>query len=477
MADSFYWYDLETSGTEPKWDRIVQFAGQRTDMDLNPIGEPYCTYVELPDDVLPNPQASLVTGITPQQTQAQGISETQALKEIQRILGEPGTCTVGYNSLRFDDEFLRYCFYRNLLDPYAREWQQGNSRWDIIDLVRATGALRRDGIVWPEDEEGLPVYRLEVLTKANGLEHGSAHDALSDVRATIALARLIKEKQGKLFDYYFSIRNKKKIRAMLEPYGARVLVHVTGMYPRARYGVAPIASVARHPSNANSVVVADLAEDIEPLLTRSAEEIAEGLFTPGTENRAPLKEIRLNRCPFVAPLEVLTEENLDRLGLDLKLVKERARRLQQPGLQDKIARVYSQPPPGKNADPDAALYDGFLQDEDRSRCHYLHEELGGGRWRELDFKDERLARLARRMKARSYPALMDPEEVSGWRKFVSNKLLGDGDWLNLEAYEAHLNALVGEQMSNPDPAASERNLAVLSQLAAHAEDLRLRYQL
>ena len=191
MASSFYWYDLETSGTDPKWDRIVQFAGVRTDEALEVVGDEYCTYVHLPDDVLPSPQASLVTGITPQRTHAEGVSETQALVRINEIFSAPNTCVVGYNSLRFDDEFMRYGLYRNMLDPYAREFRQGNSRWDLIDLVRATGALRRDGIEWPEDEDGLPVYRLEVLTAANGIAHGHAHDAMSDVHATIGMARLL----------------------------------------------------------------------------------------------------------------------------------------------------------------------------------------------------------------------------------------------------------------------------------------------
>ncbi len=202
MAQSYYWYDLETSGTEPRWDRIVQFAGLRTDTDLNEVGDEYCTYVQLPDDVLPDPDAVLVTSITPQLAREQGVSEWQALTRVKEIFSVPETCVAGYNNLRFDDEFIRHGLYRTLMDPYAREWQNGNSRWDLIDLVRATGALRRGGIQWPADEEGLPVYRLEALTAANGLEHGQAHDAMSDVRATLALARLIKTKQPRLYDYY-----------------------------------------------------------------------------------------------------------------------------------------------------------------------------------------------------------------------------------------------------------------------------------
>ena len=471
MANTFYWYDLETSGIEPKWDRIVQFAGLRTDAQLNPLDDEFTTYVRLPDDVLPSPDASLVTGITPQLSHARGMSETAALLRINEIFSEPGTCVAGYNSLRFDDEFIRYSFFRNLLDPYAREWQQGNSRWDLIDLVRATGALRRDGINWPVDEEGLPVYKLEELTKANGISHGQAHDAMSDVRATVGLAQLIRKQQPKLFEYYFNLRQKKQVRAMLEPYGARICVHVSGMYPRARFGVAPVTSVTRHPTNGNSIVVVDLAEDIEPLLNWSSEEIAEKLFTAGSTERPPLKEIRINRCPFVAPLEVLTQENISRCQLDMNLVNERARRLRQPGLAEKIARVYQQNKPTPNADVDAGLYDGFLQEEDRSRCGYLHEELSQGRWRDVDFADTRLRRLAMRMKARSFPNLLDESEVGAWRKFVAGKLGGEGDWLSMAGFEARLDELMLDETVSPD------HHQVLLQLSQYAVELKTRYHL
>ena len=470
MSGSFYWYDLETSGTEPKWDRIVQFAGVRTDAELEAVGEEYCTYVHLPDDVLPNPRASLVTGITPQQTLREGVSETHALLKINEIFSQPNTCVVGYNSLRFDDEFMRYSLYRNMLDPYAREFRQGNSRWDLIDLVRATGALRRDGIEWPVDEEGLPVYRLEVLTAANGISHGNAHDAMSDVHATIGMARLIKKAQPKLFDYYLGLRQKKAVRNLLEPYGARICVHVSAMYPRTRSGVGLISSLTRHPTNSNSVIVVDLGADIEPVLDLSAEEIAKQLFEPGAAERPPLKEVRINRCPFVAPIEVLNEENIERLQIDLRTIKERARRIKQPGVADKVARAYALTKHGSNTDPDASLYEGFLQEDDRSRCDSLHENLKIGRWQDLDYRDKRLVTLAKRMKARSYPAMLEAGEIEDWKAFVRSKLEGEGDWLNLPTFEASVTEMLAADVS-PD------EHAVLSHLIAHAQDLRMRYQL
>lgn len=466
---SLYWYDLETSGTDPRWDRIVQFAGFRTDLELNEVGGECCTYVNLAEDILPNPDASLVTGITPQITWQDGIDEWQAMTTIEQLLARPGTCGVGYNSLRFDDEFVRYSLYRTLFDPYVREWQSGNSRWDLIDLVRATGALRRDGIQWPTLDD-LPSFKLELMTQANGIDHGNAHDAMSDVRATVALARLIREKQPKLFQYYFDNRSKKKARRLLEPYGARVCVHVSGMYPRARYCLAPVVSLCRHPSNSNSIVVADLSQDVEPLLTMTAEEIGAQLFTKGAEVRPPLKEVRINRCPFVADISVLNDENIQRLGIDLKLIESRRRRLQQPGLVKKLARVYSERRNLSVSDPDAALYSGFLKDEDRDRCLDFRVALAAGDWPgEMHFEDPRLAALQTRLKARSFPQLLSADERARWQAFVDRKLNAEsGDWLALAGYFQRLDELE----PTVDAATST---AVLADLRAHGERLQAKF--
>ncbi len=469
MTQTFYWYDLETSGTDPRWDRIVQFAGLRTDADLNVVGDEQSVYVTLPDDVLPDPDSTRVTGILPERTRTDGISEWQALSRVHGLFSAPGTCVVGYNSLRFDDEFIRYGFYRALLDPYAREWQNGNSRWDLIDLVRAAGALRRDGIEWPRDEEGLPVYRLEVLTGANGIEHGHAHDALSDVRATVALARLIKRRQPKLFNYYLGCRDKKRVRGLLEPFGARLCVHVSGMYPRERYGSAPVVSLCRHPTNSNSIVVADLSRDVEPLLQWSEDEIRAALFRPNNADRPPLKEIRINRCPFVAGIDVLTDENVSRLGFDRKLIQERHRRLKKPGLVQKLMRVYTRPPREAAVDVEAALYEGFLGDADRSRCVTLQQVLGDGRWQDLDYADKRLVTLAGRLKARCFPHLMSDGERADWLAFVRQKLAAaESPWRNLASFRARVETLQSEQ-ETPDP--------VLEALAAHAVRLERDYGL
>ncbi|MDH3642088.1 MAG: exodeoxyribonuclease I [Gammaproteobacteria bacterium] len=474
MAASFYWYDLETSGTNPRWDRVVQFAGIRTDMDLNPVGDECATYVELPDDVLPNPDATLVTGITPAQTRSEGVSEWRALHDIEQLFSQPGTCVAGYNSLRFDDEFIRYGFYRMLMDPYAREWQNGNSRWDIIDLVRATGALRREGINWPTDDDGLPVYRLELLTKANDLDHGNAHDALSDVHATVALARLIKHKQPKLFDYYYNGRSKKQVRQLLEPYGARVCLHVSGMYPRTRFGCAPVVSVCRHPKNSNSVIVADLSQDVEPLISWPEDRIRDSLFAKNPEVRPPLKEIRINRCPFVAGIEVMNDENWSRIGFDKREIKERQRRLARGDIARKLMRVYGERQHDASADVEAALYDAFLQDQDRERCVSFGREVEAGNWVDLDYVDGRLPPLAARLKARSFPGRLTTSEQADWHEFVRDKLsASDAPWLTLERFQSRIDELEEQVPDNQDKA--ERQARLLAALGEHAGELRQRY--
>ena len=470
MPNTFYWYDLETSGTEPRWDRIVQFAGLRTDGELNEVGDEYCTYVRLPDDVIPDPGATLVTGITPRMAREQGISEWQALRRINRLFTEANTCVVGYNNLRFDDEFMRYGLYRNLMDPYAREWQNGNSRWDIIDLVRAASALRPEGIEWPVDEDGLPVYRLEALTAANGLEHGRAHDALADARVTLALARLVKTKQPKLFAYHFAGRFKRRVRELLEPYGARLCVHVSGMYPRHRRGFAPVVSICRHPGNSNSIIVADLAEDVDMLMEWSPEKIREALFTRDAPVRPPLKEIRINKCPFVAVADVVTAADAERLEFDRGLAERRMRRLLGAGIVQKIQRVFARGPMEPVPDVDAALYEGFLQEEDKARCESFSAGLKDSRWVDLDYRDGRLPVLASRLKARAFENWLSAEERDDWRAWVRAKLgANEAPWRTLAQFDEEISGLL--------TTADSRQREVLQALEIHAGELRRAYGL
>ncbi|MDA0651168.1 MAG: exodeoxyribonuclease I, partial [Proteobacteria bacterium] len=163
-SESFYWHDYETSGADPSQDRPWQFAGVRTNAQLEIVGEPLTLYAQPTPDRLPHPAAVRVTGITPQEALAKGVPEAQFIARIHAELAQPRTCGVGYNSIRFDDEVTRFTLWRNFRDAYAREWQNGNSRWDLLDVARAYQALRPAGIEWPVRDDGQTSFRLEDLT-------------------------------------------------------------------------------------------------------------------------------------------------------------------------------------------------------------------------------------------------------------------------------------------------------------------------
>ncbi|MGB4073498.1 exodeoxyribonuclease I [Pseudomonas sp.] len=427
MTSSLFWYDYETTGIDPRRDRPLQVAGIRTDEQLNEIGEPLNIYCQPSDDILPHPAACLVTGITPSKLAAQGLGEAEFMTRVYAELSQPGTCGVGYNSLRFDDEMTRYSLYRNFFDPYAREWQGGNSRWDLIDLLRTAYALRPEGIVWPE-EEGRVTLKLERLTAANGIEHGQAHDALSDVRATIALARLLRSKQPKLYDYLYQLRSKQRVLdqiKLLQP-----LVHISGRFAGARHYLAVGLPLAWHPRNRNALIVCDLQADISPLLNESAQTLRTRLYTrrdqlAADELPVPLKLLHINRCPVVAPLSVLREQDIQRLQLDMPAHQANAEQLKASltQWQDKLAEVYGEEQFAPNEDPEQQLYAGFIGERDRRLCEQVRRaephRLAKDAW---PFDDGRLPELLFRYRARNFATTLSGEEQQRWRVFCQQRL-------------------------------------------------------
>ncbi|MBK5356278.1 exodeoxyribonuclease I [Pseudomonas sp. TH41] len=430
---SIFWYDYETTGINPRCDRPLQMAGIRTDVDLNEIDEPVNLYCQPSDDILPHPAACAITGITPGRLAEQGLSEADFMTRVHAQLAMPGTCGAGYNTLRFDDEMTRYSLYRNFFDPYAREWQGGNSRWDLIDVVRAAYALRPDGLVWPKDDEGRITLKLERLTAANGIDHGNAHEALSDVRATIALARLIREKQPKLYDWLFQLRGKQRVMdqvRLLQP-----MVHVSGRFSAARNYVGVVLPLAWHPRNRNALIVCDLHLDPQNLLDLDAEALRQRLYTRRDELvegelPVPLKLIHINKCPVVAPLSVLRPVDQQRLELDMALYQARALRLSdaQKVWHDKVLAIYASEDFSSSQDPEQQLYDGFIGDRDRRLCEQVRTadpvQLAQQQW---PFDDERLPELLFRYRARNFPDTLNFEEQERWRIFCQQRL-SDLEW-------------------------------------------------
>ncbi len=475
MTFSFYWHDYETWGADPRRDRPAQFAGLRTDADLNPVGEPLVIYCRPTDDMLPQPEACMITGITPQHALREGLNEAEFIARIHHELAISGTCGVGYNTIRFDDEFTRYTLYRNFYDPYAREWQNGCSRWDIIDMVRLTHALRPQGIEWPLNEAGVVSFRLELLSAANGITHESAHDALSDVHATIALAKLIKQRQPKLFDYVLANRDKRTLGQQLNLQQHRPVLHVSSMYPAERGCIAMVMPLARHPGNPNGVVVYDLRYDPTPLLELDAEALHERLFTPSADlpegvDRLPLKTVHLNKCPVLVPMNTLTSEAAERWSIDVAAgERHRDILLAQPGLEQKIQAVHQMKAFDPISDPDQALYSGgFFSRDDRQRMErILQSEPAALHDFPLVFDDSRLPEMLFRYRARNWPESLDPEERERWDEFRLARLLDaeGGGSITLDEYLATLDRM------EADAGLSMEKQALIPQLLAWAEQV------
>jgi exodeoxyribonuclease I len=475
---TFLWHDYETFGAQARRDRPAQFAAIRTDAELNEIGAPMMQYSQPAPDFLPDPQSCLITGITPQLCLERGVPEYQFAAAIEQALSAPGTIGVGYNTIRFDDEITRFIFWRNLIDPYAREWQNGCGRWDILDLVRTAYALRPEGIQWPQHDDGRPSFRLEHLCAANGLLHEAAHDALSDVRATIALARLIRQRQPKLFDFCFALHKKERVADEIGMHlswaARRPFLHVSGMFAAERGCIALMWPLALHPSNKNEVIAWDLAQDPAELLTLDADTIRSRLFSkadalPAGVTRLPVKSIHLNKSPIViGNLKTLSADRAQQWGLDLeRALQHAANAAGNSALNARMAtlwrEVYQRPPQDAEPDVDEDLYGGFVGNNDRRRLTQLRaltpQQLTQA---QPAFDDPRLTELLFRYRARNFPATLSEKEAARWEQLRAARLFdGVGGARSIEMLFSEIDLL--------SESADEKSEEILGALYDYAE--------
>lgn len=473
--NTFYWHDYETWGSDPRRVRAAQFAGVRTDLDLNVVSDPLVLYCQPAPDFLPELAACLITGITPQHAQEKGVLEYQFAAAINRELSTPGTCAVGYNSVRFDDHITRHMLYRNFYDPYDREWNYGNSRWDIIDMVRTCYALRPEGIEWPFHEDGKPSFRLEDIARANGLSHEKTHDALSDVYATIAVAKMIKSKQPKLFDYLFRLRNKQEVVKQINLAEKYPFLHISSMFPAERGCMALMMPLARHPGNwEKEFVCYDLSVNPAPLIELSPEEVRRRVFTSKDKldvERIPLKTIRTNYCPVICSYQVLDESTSARLSIDRSFCEaNRQKILAAKRLMEKINEIYSYPEKIEQTDPDQMLYSGgFINHPSDKTAIRQIRSLDGDALNKINyqFKDSRLPELLFRYRARNFPESLSYDEKKKWVQFCYGRLTdsSDGATIVMDEFQKELLRLK-DAVSLDKP-----KTILLDQLYNYANDL------
>ena len=410
---TFFFYDLETSGLNPREDRLMQFAGIRTDMDLRQIGDPVNVLVKLGEDTLPSPQAIMVTKITPQSTLMDGFTEAEFCKYVMDEIFTPGTIAMGYNSVRFDDEFMRHTFWRNFYDPYEWQWKDNRSKWDLLDVVRMTRALRPEAINWPVTPEGKATNRLELITKENGISHEHAHDALSDVEALISVTKLIKEKQPQLYDWLFKMRDKKAVQKLINLERPTPFVYSSGRYSSEFEKTTVAYPIA--PAKNGNVLVFDLRQNLDELLAQD-----DPKFFP------TVKELKYNHCPAVAPIGVLEQgDGWQKIKLEkFQIEKNLKSLLAHPDFIERMRTEYENReefPPA--IDPESALYDGFLDNSDKTRCdavrHATINELADFH---PDFHDSRLPDLLLHYKARNFAETLSESEHQKWEEYRMSRI-------------------------------------------------------
>jgi exodeoxyribonuclease I len=470
------WHDYETFGVSPEHDFPSQFAAIRTDHNFQAIGAPINLLCRAPIDYLPSPYACLVTGLTPQVT-ASGLSEPEFAARIHFELSASNTTSVGYNSMRFDEEFTRQILWRNFYPPYAREYQHGNARFDVIDVMRMAFALRPAGLHWPS-VDGKPSFRLSELSQANALEHTHAHDALSDVQALIGLARKLREAQPKLWDYAFSLRRKALIQSLINYQSSAPLIHVSQRFGADRGCLALWLPICAHPSRPNEIIGIDLAGEIDSWIESDAEELADRIFIraidlPEGNTRVLIKTLHLNRAPMLAELKTLQGADLRRLKLDpssehpLDLQLRRAAELRANlSLIRRLQEVYASHEAKASETPTATdgLYSGFVSNADSVLCEkVLSADVAAFPIITERFNDPRLRTLLWRYQARHFPESLTPAQKRLWRDECLNRIQFEHP-NNLARFQADLQAARAQFVSS-------EQIALLDSLNVYANDL------
>ncbi len=436
---TFYWYDYETFGRDRARDRPAQFAGKRTTMTFKDLGGGDVFYARAARDALPDPESVMITGITPQMCEKEGLCESDFAQRVFERLNDPGTVSVGYNSISFDDEFNRFLFWRNFLDPYShssRAWKNGCSRWDLLPVMRAAWALlEKEKLQWPTRWDGSPSFRLSDLTRANGIVHKRAHDALSDVEATIGLAALLARRAPAFWRRALENRSKEKVREALDE-GPVVWVSVQLGHERAFTTV-----VKKLFSDGNDAYVWDLAEDPEVLEGLFAyDEIERRFLVPPRDlpeggRPLPVYKIKTNASPFICASrrEIRPGSRAsERLDVSAAEAKRRAERLDKlsPGVIEFMQKIVKARRDARGQgegepDVDAGLYAaGFVSSHDMALFAKIRrtppEELS--RWTER-FDDPKFEELLRRYRARNWPGALEPGELQAWRSLCAARLV------------------------------------------------------
>lgn len=427
---NFLWYDYETYGLDPTQDRIAQFASIRTDENLNQIGEECSIFSDIPDDYLPSPYACIVHGFTPDQTADYSLKESIFANKIFDILNQQETCVVGFNNNSFDDEFTRFLFYRNLLDPYSWHYRNGNSRWDIVNLARTTSAIYPSAINVKSENDGFS-FKLQDLARVNNIESSNAHNALSDVHTTISLARLIKNNAPDIFNASFRIRSKKAVKIFIKSNRLKPLIYTSQFIKSKFKSTTVVVPICRHPLYPDYYISIDLKHDLSKFVNHSFDQIKDFVFTNKDPHANPFEfprfhVIKLARCPSLYEFSLFSHDLPSRLGFGNGFLDSQVSevRCMEDRLIEVINNVFTTASKGVQDDAEAQLYEGFISDTDRHLCSIFINSLANRQVpNPQSFEDIRLQVLSWRYLNRNFSELRtNQKSLDKWREYVNQKL-------------------------------------------------------
>jgi exodeoxyribonuclease-1 len=476
--------DYETFSLNTKESAVSQFAAIRTDENLNEIEEPMNIYCSLSKDVLPSPTAALITGVTPQMIEAYKKDRSQEvhnenwfINKISYQLSRASTCTLGYNNLSFDDEVTRNLLYRNFRDPYEREWRNGNSRFDVYPLVIATNVLRPELLKFPDAIDSKtgevsinkrtnkpnPSFRLEELSTANGIIHENAHDALSDVRATIGIIKLIKDKDPEFFNSMFDKRIKNNVKKWLSEREDKPFIYMSPFFGKEDNSLGVMYKIADHPTNSNAIIAYNLRKNPDNLINLGTENLESVLFASKEElleqnlERIGLQIIKVNQCPMLADLVDIKDRALD-LGLNGAELRENKKKIESNlnQIKEKVTIAYNREFE-EETNPDRMIYSGgFFDKAEKEEMSRILKAVKNKELKEFEFlnpmSNSRLPEMLLRFKGRNFKDQMGVVDFEKWKNYCQNKInkadCGKDNY-NLEKYYNEIEELLKVNSNNP----------------------------
>lgn len=426
---SLVFYDTETTGLEASFHQVLQFAAIRTDADLKEI-ERFETRCRLLPHVVPAPSAMHVNGITVAQLTDQSLpSHYEMVRAIRAKLLSWSPCNfVGYNSIGFDEHFIRHAFYQTLHHPYLTN-SAGNTRSDVMRMVQASSLFAPGTLTIPIDDDGLPVFKLEKVAKANGFTGKRSHDAMRDVEATIFVSRLLFDKAP---DVWSAAMRFSKKAAVLDFIECEPMFSLSDFYFGKPYSWL-VTLIGANATNGSERYVFNLGVDPTSLIRLKPAQLVVRL----EELPKPIRSLRCNAAPILMPASD-APRIASGIGLDPEELDRRTEVLRSDGkFRDRLIAAFEATREEKVASPyvEEQIYDAFTCDEDFRLLEDFHRVAWGKRAAVLGrLKDARLKILGQQLIYIEQPEVLDRSARDKHYQTVTLRLLGTvngAPWLTL----------------------------------------------